>query len=1244
MERCKIISLVCLLAVGLLCSTALSKPASVLLREALYAEQVEGDLDAAIKIYEQIIKDSSAQRSHVAQAVYRQGLCYYKKQDETRARAAFERLTSEYSDQTNLIEKVQPLLEELSNPDPALLMPPDTLVYVEFGSPGKQVETILKMLQGTPFENPLAAVGGQRQQSQQKAGQRSPGDIVAALLNPSMMAEFKKIKGMAIGVTGIAQNNPPCVVVMYPGKSDALRGIVLGLLGVVAQPGEPIEGMETLRIENMAGVAHDDRVIIIAQPLDQLAWCVKQYKGVTNEPTFASDNRYFAKVSRQARQENALTIWANVDEVYAGLITQFPQGELPREIRLADALADFENIDDMVAFLSIEEDGITLEENIAFKDGHTCLAYDLIRTPNLTRDGFQGVPADATALISVALAEPDGPGVTMAQKTVRRLTGLDIGREIFANMEQITIFATPPAAGADTSGPPSRMASCLGLAMTSHNPQQTHQLLGQLLRVADVMAVSAGLADASPTASIREQAGSAVQKYVLALGKHKQMPCYVGQSGKTTVLAFTGDVLERSLEAIKNGESALQAGPLQRPLSQMAPNTSKAVVVNVGGAIRLFDTYIQMAHDNPHNPVHKTLAQLAQACERTSVQVRTGESVNEFSLHAGIDNLPPLDGVFPMLIQLSEIDFAAKAKATEPQPSSGAMVGLKEDMTLQWKPGVQAVSHKVYLATRPNELSLLAEVSRPDELKLPSLSEGTSYYWRIDEVWSDGTVITGDVWNFTVGKQVAWWRLDEQDGTAATDSAGDNDGKLVGDPAWRPTDGKVGGALEFDGDGDYVEIADGSDFDITQQITVAAWTKVNAFDKSWQAIVTKGDNSWRLQRDQETDGLEFACSGATVPHSRWGDVHGTVNVNDGQWRHTVGVYDGDKLYLYVDGALDASVAATGKINLNDYPVLIGENAQMPGRFWNGLIDDVRIYNYALSQDEISALCQFNASNPQPPDEGAVRPSAELKLSWRPGAGAVSHKVYFGTSSHELSLLATVEAPSFDQLPPPQRNTEYYWRVDEVQQNGPVIAGPVWTFNTGKLIRWWKLDGNPNDSCPSGKDGTVQGDPQWVNGRIGGALRLDGTDDYVETGDTTNLPVWTIAVWVNSPAAPVSAGPSGPVHRDSNYQINWDHQDGNFRGAAGVEVRGTWYAASFGNLQADTWYHLAATYDGENLKAYKDGVLVTDNPDPSGNPEAEAETLKLGRHAAWTAHFNGTIDDVRIYNYALTKEEIAALTR
>src|SRR4030065_283238 len=179
MERFKRSKIILLLAVALIASAALAKSASVLLQEGLYAEEVDGDLDAAIRIYAQVIEDSSAQRSHVAQAMYRQGMWYMKKQQEKQAKLGFEKLVAEYSDQTNIVSKVKPLLQELSNADPAALMPPDTLAYVEIGSPGKQIETILNMLKGTPLENPLAAIGGAPQ------GGGSPGYIVGGFLNPN---------------------------------------------------------------------------------------------------------------------------------------------------------------------------------------------------------------------------------------------------------------------------------------------------------------------------------------------------------------------------------------------------------------------------------------------------------------------------------------------------------------------------------------------------------------------------------------------------------------------------------------------------------------------------------------------------------------------------------------------------------------------------------------------------------------------------------------------------------------------------------------------------------------------------------------------------------------------------------------------------------------------------------------------------------------------------------------------------
>ena len=268
---------------------------------------------------------------------------------------------------------------------------------------------------------------------------------------------------------------------------------------------------------------------------------------------------------------------------------------------------------------------------------------------------------------------------------------------------------------------------------------------------------------------------------------------------------------------------------------------------------------------------------------------------------------------------------------------------------MTWLPGATAAEHKLYFGTDPNHLPLLATAKEAPFSELPTLERDTTYFWRVAEVAADGSVTPGNLWSFRTGRLVGWWKLDETTGTVAADAGGNHHaGTLVGNPTWAR--GAVGGALELDGQGDYVDLATGPDFDITGQITVAAWVKVNAFDVDWQAIVTKGDTAWRLSRDQGNT-LHFACTGLWP---EW--VRGSVNVHDGQWRHVAGTYDGNELRLYVDGKLDVSAKTQGAINVNAYPVYIGENSEHSGRGWHGLIDDVRLYSYALSDVEIKALC------------------------------------------------------------------------------------------------------------------------------------------------------------------------------------------------------------------------------------------------------------------------------------------------
>lgn len=308
--------------------------------------------------------------------------------------------------------------------------------------------------------------------------------------------------------------------------------------------------------------------------------------------------------------------------------------------------------------------------------------------------------------------------------------------------------------------------------------------------------------------------------------------------------------------------------------------------------------------------------------------------------------------------ELKELESAplnTKPKAIKPQPADRAEGTSLTGLKLSWIPAAHVNKHKVYFGTSADNMSLLCEVAT-DYAGLPELERATTYYWRVDEVQADGSIATGDVWSFNTGRLVAWWKFDDGSGRIATDSSGNgHDGKLVGDTNW--VNGVAGGALAFDGDGDYVDVGKDPDFDITRQITIAAWIKVNSFDREWQAIVTKGDRAWRLQRNWDKNTLEFACSGLVVPGTSWGQIFGTTNVNDGHWHHVAGVYDEEKLCLYVDGKLDASAEAPGNIRVNEEPVYIGGNSQMPNRYWNGLIDDVRVYSYALSAEEISAIAQ-----------------------------------------------------------------------------------------------------------------------------------------------------------------------------------------------------------------------------------------------------------------------------------------------
>lgn len=202
---------------------------------------------------------------------------------------------------------------------------------------------------------------------------------------------------------------------------------------------------------------------------------------------------------------------------------------------------------------------------------------------------------------------------------------------------------------------------------------------------------------------------------------------------------------------------------------------------------------------------------------------------------------------------------------------------------------------------------------------------------------------------------VGYWKLDETSGSTAADSTGfANHGTLGGSPVWKSEDGKVDGALEFDGSSDYVSVANVGSLQLTSTLTIAAWIKGDQWSSgsNVDVIARKGEGNPNNYQLAVADGTL-----ALFLDDYDGDgFRGDTPLNTGQWYHVVGTWDGSTVRLYVDGQLDNDPpdTRTGSIGTDTRALYIGGRSGTD--YFDGLIDDVRIYCRALCSDEIAELC------------------------------------------------------------------------------------------------------------------------------------------------------------------------------------------------------------------------------------------------------------------------------------------------
>jgi hypothetical protein len=212
------------------------------------------------------------------------------------------------------------------------------------------------------------------------------------------------------------------------------------------------------------------------------------------------------------------------------------------------------------------------------------------------------------------------------------------------------------------------------------------------------------------------------------------------------------------------------------------------------------------------------------------------------------------------------------------------------------------------------------------------------------------------------------------------------------------------------------------------------------------------------------------------------------------------------------------------------------------------------------------------------------------------------------------------------------------------------SGDVASPPTDGVSRY-ALDGDATDSWGS-NDGTTSGGVSWSNDAIRGKSGdFDGSDDYITCSDGGDESTWyspelTVSCWVKPDNATnweriVSGGGS----LDGNTSDTWALQRiDSSNHAFGVRVNGTYYNAEIpDNLPTREWSHICGTYDGGKIEFYTNGFLRAVNDSPSGNMDTRTNPVLIGRRSS-SEHYSGLIDDVRIYDYALSQREVFELYR
>jgi chitodextrinase len=515
---------------------------------------------------------------------------------------------------------------------------------------------------------------------------------------------------------------------------------------------------------------------------------------------------------------------------------------------------------------------------------------------------------------------------------------------------------------------------------------------------------------------------------------------------------------------------------------------------------------------------------------------------------------------------------------------------------------------------------------------------------------------------------VAAYGFNEGTGSTVSDLSGHNlTGTIVG-ATWT-NQGKYGNALSFNGTSSYVDLGNPAALQLTGSMTLEAWVKAAANPTNDGQIVAKSDTSagWQLKTTPDTGPEMF---GVFVTNSAGSRVKrfSTTTRSLNAWYHIAGVYNAaGTLNIYVNGALDNGTLQ-GTIPAANLNAAVNANIgrRAGGYYFNGMIDEVRIYNRALSQTEIQTDMVTplggtadSLAPTMPANLTAAVSESTINLSWTASTD------YVGVSKYLVERCQGVGCTGFAQVGTSTGttysdaglvlNTSYSYRIratdaaNNLSSYSNVASTTTPVAISGLVAAYGLNEGSGTtigDSSGNGISGALQSATWTAGGKYGNALSFNGTNSYVDLGNPAALQLtgsMTVEAWIKAVADPLNDGQIISKANDSGgWQLKTSPDTGSH--TFGAKVSGNAIGKRYSNAvrALNTWYHVASVYNAatQALSLYVNGVL--DNGTLQGTVPSlqilQNINVNIGRRTGGY-YFNGIIDEIRIYHRALTQSEI-----